>query len=92
MQSQKLDLRFGDELHEAVLGCVDTDCSVGEQRKMSAENLKSKWRRSEHENFSVPHRRSRVFSFFDCRSSFSRFSDFIEASRGKIINCSVQLC
>ena len=50
MQSQKLDLRFGDELPEAVLGCVDTDCSVGEQRKMSAENLKSKWRRSEHEN------------------------------------------
>ena len=33
--------------------------------------------------FSLPHRRRRVFSFFDFRSSFSRFSDFIEASRGK---------
>ena len=28
--------------------------------------------------FSLPHRRRRVFSFFDVRSSFSRFSDFIE--------------
>jgi hypothetical protein len=26
---------------------------------------------------SLPHRRRRVFLFFDCRSSFSRFSDFI---------------
>ena len=33
--------------------------------------------------FSLPHRRRRVFSFFDFRSSFSRFSDFIEASREK---------
>ena len=33
--------------------------------------------------FSLPHRRNRVFSFFDFRSSFSRFSDFIEASRVK---------
>jgi hypothetical protein len=32
---------------------------------------------------SLPHRRRRVFSFFDFRSSFSRFSDFIEASRVK---------
>jgi hypothetical protein len=31
----------------------------------------------------LPHRRRRVFSFFDFRSSFSRFSDFIEASPGK---------
>ena len=28
--------------------------------------------------FSIPHRRRRVFSFFDFRSSFSRFSDFIK--------------
>ena len=33
--------------------------------------------------FSLPHRRRRVFSFFYFRSSFSRFSDFIEASRVK---------
>ena len=33
--------------------------------------------------FSFPHRRRRVFSFFDVRSSFSRFSDFIEASARK---------
>ena len=33
--------------------------------------------------FSAPHRRRQVFSFFDVRSSFSRFSDFIEASRVK---------
>ena len=33
--------------------------------------------------FSLPHRRRRVFSSFDCRSSFSRFSDFIEASARK---------
>ena len=32
---------------------------------------------------SLPHRRRRVFSFFDFRSSFSRFSDFIEASAQK---------
>ena len=32
--------------------------------------------------FSLPHRRRRVFSFFDFRSSFSRFSDFIE-KKGK---------
>ena len=34
--------------------------------------------------FSLSHRRRRVFSLFDFRSSFSRFSDFIEASRAKI--------
>ena len=35
--------------------------------------------------FSLAHRRRRVFSFFDFRSYFSRFSDFIEASRVKNI-------
>jgi len=31
----------------------------------------------------VKKKEKRVFSFFDFRSSFSRFSDFIEASREK---------
>ena len=35
--------------------------------------------------FSLPHLRRRVFSFFDFRSSFSRFSDCIEASEKQIV-------
>ena len=35
--------------------------------------------------FSIPHRPKRVFSFFDFRFSFSRFFDFIEVSREKIV-------